>query len=667
VTLKSSPPGAQVWVNGRQVGMTPLARFELYPGAWQIYLRMAGYRDAAVDMQVQAGALLTRSVKLEPTHGQLSVSSRPTGARVLLAGQVVGETPVDKLPVLVGEHALEVQLDGYDPVQRRVKVQGGKLAKVGVKLASIMGKLVVTTTPSDASVQINGEPIGPTPLRRHMLPRGDHTLTLYKTGFEEHTQTISIKAGKKNWVKVRLVKEPPQDGALHVTSKPEGARIMMGNIDVGKTPRRFEFRKGEYVLRWMLDGFEPVERKIQIEGGGKYRFHQPLERAKPPGGTAELTLETKPKGAEVVINGRSYGTKGVKAQILTVGTYEVVIRKDGYKELTFQLSMKDRERLKLNKHLSKKPPPPKDGFLALKTTPPGATAVVNNVEIGTTPLKKFPLRPGFYTVQCNLPHHEPVQESFEVQSKRTTRLNLKLTSMFATLKVETIPPGAMVFLNGSDMGETPGTWAQVQPGDYELLVSKIGHREHMQRVKLTRDQTTSINVDLSQAPAALTIKTRPPGATVFVDGSPVGVSPLSRHSVEPGMHQLEVQLEGYKFARGEITLESKADRTLEFKLEKLPEPPAPPPPPPSAPAEPPPAAPPTEPPPAVTQPTAPPTQPAAPPTQPTQPTQPAAPPTAPAPGAAAAAPPAAAPSTPPPTEAAPPPPSEPASAAAPPQ
>jgi len=44
---------------------------------------------------------------------------------------------------------------------------------------------------------------------------------------------------------------------------------------------------------------------------------------------------------------------------------------------------------------------------------------------------------------------------------------------------------------------------------------------------------------------ALVIDSRPIGATVFVDGQAIGVTPLSLPALEPGTRRIRLQLEGF--------------------------------------------------------------------------------------------------------------------------
>ncbi len=64
----------------------------------------------------------------------LSVTSEPTGARVLVDGQPVGTTPLGPLATTAGEHTLRVEAPGYVAVERTVTLQPGEPQRLEVVL-----------------------------------------------------------------------------------------------------------------------------------------------------------------------------------------------------------------------------------------------------------------------------------------------------------------------------------------------------------------------------------------------------------------------------------------------------------------------------------------------------------------------------------------------------
>jgi hypothetical protein len=67
--------------------------------------------------------------------GLLQVAVVPW-AEVRIDGELIGTTPIDKIPLGVGTHLLQVRHPDYEPLERRVAIQKNKTLKVVINLRS---------------------------------------------------------------------------------------------------------------------------------------------------------------------------------------------------------------------------------------------------------------------------------------------------------------------------------------------------------------------------------------------------------------------------------------------------------------------------------------------------------------------------------------------------
>ncbi len=110
--------------------------------------------------------------QLRPTiSDQLSVVSEPAGARVFLTRfasdqpELIGTTPINKLPIARGEYILRVEKDGYGPFERTIS---SVLARTG-------NALVPPDDPSDFQVKLIATDKAPD--RMTFVPGGKYKLT----------------------------------------------------------------------------------------------------------------------------------------------------------------------------------------------------------------------------------------------------------------------------------------------------------------------------------------------------------------------------------------------------------------------------------------------------------------------------------------------------------
>lgn len=84
--VDSMPAGARVTLDGRLVGITPIAHLDVEPGTHAVALELAGHEPALANVEVREGGVLQHAVSLVPvTHlptATVAVAPRSSGGRV---------------------------------------------------------------------------------------------------------------------------------------------------------------------------------------------------------------------------------------------------------------------------------------------------------------------------------------------------------------------------------------------------------------------------------------------------------------------------------------------------------------------------------------------------------------------------------------------------------
>jgi hypothetical protein len=85
---------------------------------------ICGVEEASEKVGLAASALGARLEALARTPARFIIRSRPSGARLMLDGEALGRTPIDReLPG--GVHKLELEADDYDPLERTLTAVNG--------------------------------------------------------------------------------------------------------------------------------------------------------------------------------------------------------------------------------------------------------------------------------------------------------------------------------------------------------------------------------------------------------------------------------------------------------------------------------------------------------------------------------------------------------------
>ena len=133
--VNSVPRVANVTVNGRYRGQTPL-QLALSPGIdYEIGLSKAGYGSTSRKVRLEAAASESITVDLSARTGQVTVNVRPADATVYVDGRARGQGSTT-LRLSSAPHRIEVRKNGYESWSRTVTPRPGYPQTVTASLRS---------------------------------------------------------------------------------------------------------------------------------------------------------------------------------------------------------------------------------------------------------------------------------------------------------------------------------------------------------------------------------------------------------------------------------------------------------------------------------------------------------------------------------------------------
>ena len=137
-SFTSSPSGADVYVDGRRIGTTPLANVTLTEGSYQVEFRRAAYQIERRTLTIRANQETRMSVTMHLLLGDLEVTGNVAGARVFLDGREVGMIPSGNGRLVLrdiadGTHQITLVAPGYRTATHDVRVRGGATVSVTLR------------------------------------------------------------------------------------------------------------------------------------------------------------------------------------------------------------------------------------------------------------------------------------------------------------------------------------------------------------------------------------------------------------------------------------------------------------------------------------------------------------------------------------------------------
>ena len=160
--LNSTPPAAEIYVDGKDTGKTTPTELELPQGQHSVSVRMSGFQPSSASFRVKGGEEIEYSPQLAVAMPnipipriempdlsklqelskakqekawqqwaanqfgdkaqQLVLNSEPPGARIYIDGKDSGKTSPANIPIAPGRYHLRFELDGFEPAELNVTV-----------------------------------------------------------------------------------------------------------------------------------------------------------------------------------------------------------------------------------------------------------------------------------------------------------------------------------------------------------------------------------------------------------------------------------------------------------------------------------------------------------------------------------------------------------------
>jgi len=216
-------------------------------------------------------------------RGAIHVVTDVIGATAVLRGpegRVANkcETPCSFNNLSPARYSLEVQKEGYQPVQTALQIKSGDAQDQKIKLESLAKGIFISSQPAGADVFINGaKQSGQTPVTLPLAP-GQYNLVLRLQGYEPYAGPIQVKDNIQTQFPVVLTEKSTTRVAwAQVNSNPKGAEIIVDGASTGQfTPARVQVPAGTHTITLRLNGFQQAKKMFQVSEGGTINMDESL-------------------------------------------------------------------------------------------------------------------------------------------------------------------------------------------------------------------------------------------------------------------------------------------------------------------------------------------------------------------------------------------------------
>jgi len=266
------------------------------------------------------------------------------------------------------------------------------------------------------------------------------------------------------------------------------------------------------------------------------------------GGTAKaddvagiLNVSSDPAGATVYIGIRPVGETPM-SYYAPVGVHTIRVLRDGSEPYVRRITIRENQTTQVTAKLY-----PGNGSVEFIVDPAGAKLTIEGGKASPTPVRVKDLKPGKYSYTLTAAGHEDLKSSFQFVKSKNALITATMMSSAGMVTVTSSPQGAMVLLDGKEVGLTPLHLEDVQAGEHTTQLILRGYGSVMRRFDTSDGSKGEIEVRMPKGGIPLTISTWNKESKLTIQGMEFG--PKSKYHLGPmerGRYQVRITAPGKK-------------------------------------------------------------------------------------------------------------------------
>jgi len=248
---------------------------DLEAGKYLIECQQKSHRSTSVEKTItdnMNGTTITLEAP-KPINGVLVVNSDPPVAKIIIDGNIVGETPKQIKAILIGEHTLRLEKDGCAPLTKTINIEEGKTLSLNETLETGRSITVKTDRQGD-KVYVDGTYVGETPLNTS-LGFGKHKIRATRGQSVVEKEVDMTPTSRINEVIMefgRLIK---------ITTDRAGDKITIDGKPAGNSPLQIDLPFGKHSIHAQR-GKLFADKNIEVSRSGGSVEHHLVLRGETP-------------------------------------------------------------------------------------------------------------------------------------------------------------------------------------------------------------------------------------------------------------------------------------------------------------------------------------------------------------------------------------------------
>jgi formylglycine-generating enzyme required for sulfatase activity len=245
-----------------------------------------------------------------------------------------------------------------------------------------------------------------------------------------------------------------------------------------------------------------------------------------------------------------FGLKLGARYLMRTGSYSIEISNPGYKDYQHDITVGIESSQVFNFILTKLP-----GDISIEANVPGSRIKVDDIDVGLTPLR-LDIEAGLRIITVDKERYQTEEFELNVEGLRNTQVvSVELEPDWAEVYIDSQPQGAGILVDGILRGVTPLD-IELLRGDRAVMVKLDGFKAWEDELEIKAGANFKIPlIALEKSDGIVFVQSDPPGASITVNSSFVGLTPIELSLAPDQTHTVTFFRNGYESSTQTIRTE----------------------------------------------------------------------------------------------------------------
>ena len=266
LTVITVPDSATVQIEGQAAPQIADKVFTLSAGQHRVQVTHPRYQTQAQEVAIRGKREAQQlRVELAPNWADVTVTTEPAGATVLVDDQIWPEPSPTVIEALAGEREIRVELDGHKTLRQRIFAQAGVAQQLDLlRLQQADAQVAISSRPAAAGVLLNGQYMGQTPLSLAVESGQTHSVEVVLSGYRTFQQRVSVAQSETRSIEARLQR---LQGDLVVIAQPSNAQLAINGVSQGAANQTIRLPVAPQEVLVSLEGYASYRQTIVPKPG----------------------------------------------------------------------------------------------------------------------------------------------------------------------------------------------------------------------------------------------------------------------------------------------------------------------------------------------------------------------------------------------------------------